>query len=214
MGRITKGILGGFSGRVGNVVGSRIFSIDVIRSYQPDVSNPQTESQVAQRTKFAFLVEYLRRILPILRIGWNNAATKMSAWNAAVSYNIHQAVTGTSPNYQMVYANMRIGQGPLVGVEGQLLSTPAGGGISLEWLDNSGEVGAESTDLFYGVVYNETKDNFAINTGDHDRVAGACLFEKDSWETGDVCYGWGFFITEDGSQISDSVYFGTGSIQA
>jgi len=54
MARITKGILGGFRGKVGNVVGSSIFGIDVMRAYQPDVRNPRTESQTTQRQKILF----------------------------------------------------------------------------------------------------------------------------------------------------------------
>ncbi len=212
MGKISKGILGGFSGRVGTVVGSRIFTIDVMRSYQPDVRNPRSAGQMAQRNKFAFLVAFLRRILPILRTGWGKAASKMSAWNAALAYNILNAVTGTSPNFQIGYANLKISEGALTGFSGPLFTVPVGGGVSLEWMDNSNQGDALDTDLFYGVVYNVTKDNFVIQTGANTRQDGACAFDYDNWEAGDVCHGWGYFISADGAKVSDSVYFGTDSL--
>ena len=52
MGTIKKGVLGGFSGKVGTVVGASWKGIDYIRSLPASVKNPRTEGQVTQRTKF------------------------------------------------------------------------------------------------------------------------------------------------------------------
>ena len=46
MGIIKKGILGGFSGKVGNVVGASWKGIDYIRSLPSTVRNPRTPRQV------------------------------------------------------------------------------------------------------------------------------------------------------------------------
>lgn len=210
MGKISKGILGGFIGRVGTVVGSRIFSIDVIRSYQPNVKNPKTESQQAQRGKFGFLVSFLRRILPVLRIGWGKAASKMSAWNAAMSHNFFNAITGTHPDYAIDYPQLKLAEGALTGFYNPLLSCIASKNVTLEWLDNIGMGDAKATDLFYGVLYNSLKDQFSISSGAIDRSDASCLFEMDEWDAGDTIHAWGFFTSEDGSKVSDSVYFGTG----
>lgn len=53
MGVISQGILGGVSGKVGNVVGASWKGIDYLRIKPSNVANPRTEGQVSQRTKFA-----------------------------------------------------------------------------------------------------------------------------------------------------------------
>ncbi|MDD3723512.1 MAG: DUF6266 family protein, partial [Lutibacter sp.] len=52
MGTIKKGILGGFSGKVGSVVGSTWNGISYMRSLPASVKNPRTEKQMSQRSKF------------------------------------------------------------------------------------------------------------------------------------------------------------------
>lgn len=49
MGKIMQGILGGFSGKVGTVVGGTWKSISYIRSIATSVANPRTEKQLRQR---------------------------------------------------------------------------------------------------------------------------------------------------------------------
>lgn len=48
MGKINQGILGGFSGKVGNVIGGNWKGIDYMRVKPASVANPQTEGQVNQ----------------------------------------------------------------------------------------------------------------------------------------------------------------------
>lgn len=47
MGTIKKGILGGFSGKVGTVVGSSWKGIAYMRSLPQNMKNPRTEGQVS-----------------------------------------------------------------------------------------------------------------------------------------------------------------------
>ena len=53
MGIINQGILGGFSGKVGPIVGFRWKSNYYIRARAAKVSNPRTPKQQEQRGKFA-----------------------------------------------------------------------------------------------------------------------------------------------------------------
>ena len=51
MGKIGKGILGGVSGKVANVVGASWKGIDYLRAKPQSVANPRSVLQVNQRTK-------------------------------------------------------------------------------------------------------------------------------------------------------------------
>ncbi|MPM74213.1 hypothetical protein SDC9_121198 [bioreactor metagenome] len=70
MGRIKKGALGGFSGKVGNVVGASWKGIDYIRSWPAKVNDPKTKEQLKQRGRFSITLDFLRTITPVLRIGF------------------------------------------------------------------------------------------------------------------------------------------------
>ena len=66
MGIINQGILGGFSGKVGPIVGFRWKSNYYIRARAAKVSNPRTPKQQEQRGKFATAFSFLKAIKPSL----------------------------------------------------------------------------------------------------------------------------------------------------
>jgi hypothetical protein len=94
-GVILQGILGGFSGKVGPVVGGKWKDIDYMRSYVIP-SNPNTAGQQAVRLKFSNLVATARDLLPsILQPFWDPFYSGMSGFNAFISQNYANAsVTG------------------------------------------------------------------------------------------------------------------------
>ena len=59
MARITKGILGGFSGKVGLVVGASWRGQDIIRSTPKPSSKPPSEKQLLQQLKFRLVIDFL-----------------------------------------------------------------------------------------------------------------------------------------------------------
>ncbi len=62
MGTISQGILGGVSGKVGNVVGGNWKGIDYLRIMPASVANPQTEAQMDQRSKFVTVLNFFNRL--------------------------------------------------------------------------------------------------------------------------------------------------------
>lgn len=89
MARIKQGILGGFSGRVGNVVGSSWKGIDVIKSMPLSVSNPKTTAQTNQRNKFAGVVNFASQInAAVIKPLNDRFALRQSGYNAFVARNI------------------------------------------------------------------------------------------------------------------------------
>jgi hypothetical protein len=88
MGIIRQGILGGFSGRVGNVVGSSWKGIAYMKSLPLSVANPRTAGQVAQRTMFgsAAIIGSIM-LAAIVKPLWDRFAQRMSGFNAFVKRN-------------------------------------------------------------------------------------------------------------------------------
>lgn len=58
MGTFKKGILGGFSGTVGTVVGSTWRGMDVMRSRPKKSGSAPTPEQLLQREKFALAMRF------------------------------------------------------------------------------------------------------------------------------------------------------------
>lgn len=97
MGTIKQGILGGFSGRVGTVVGSTWKSVHYMRALAVSVNNPNTEKQQSQRNKFSTALNFLKTMTPFVRIGYKNYTKDQSAFNAAMSYILKTQQQETEP---------------------------------------------------------------------------------------------------------------------
>ena len=92
MGKIKKGILGGFSGKTGTVVGGSWKGIDYMRSLATSVANPKTSAQVTVRTNFSALVSIMSDANSLLKVSNWNDAKKQSAFNAGVRINYDNAI--------------------------------------------------------------------------------------------------------------------------
>ncbi len=92
MGIIKQGILGGFSGKVGKVVGGAWKGIDYMRSLATSVSNPKTKPQVTVRENFSTIAKIMANANPLLQKSNWRLTKKQSAFNAAVRINYNNAI--------------------------------------------------------------------------------------------------------------------------
>ena len=89
MGIIRRGILGGFSGKVANVVGSSWKGIAVMRALPLSVTNPKTVGQVEQRSAFSIISKFASSILTVwVKPLWDRQAQSMSGYNAFIQQNV------------------------------------------------------------------------------------------------------------------------------
>ncbi len=89
MGKFYNGVLGTMTGKVGGVVGRTWKGINTVAAYQPNVSNPRTNLQVAQRAKMAAITLFASQInTSIIKPLWDRFAKGMSGYNAFIQNNI------------------------------------------------------------------------------------------------------------------------------
>jgi hypothetical protein len=89
MGKFYNGVLGTMTGKVGGVVGRTWKGINTVAAYQPNVSNPRTNLQVAQRKKMAAITLFASQInTSIIKPLWDRFAKGMSGYNAFIQNNI------------------------------------------------------------------------------------------------------------------------------
>lgn len=70
----TNGLVGGVTGKIGNVIGYYRRGNFLARAYNPHTTNPRTRLQRLQRTRWITLMNFLRPFLPTLKIGFGYAA--------------------------------------------------------------------------------------------------------------------------------------------
>ena len=207
MGTIKKGILGGFSGKVGTVVGGSWKGISYMRSLPQKVKNPRTEGQVSQRSKFAITMYYLKPMTAFLRTGWKLYAHRQSPINAAMSYALANAITGAYPDYDIDPSKVLVSRGSLATAV-NANANDAGGSIDISWDDNSGVSNAKQTDKALIAIANPTKGEAVTITTGEERMTGYQNVAIPADWSGDEVQVYLGFISEDGKEVSNSVYLG------
>lgn len=142
MGTINQGITGGFSGKVGTVIGGSWNGVDYMRGIPAHMDNPKTVAQQNQRAKMTTIVRFLRPMTEFLRIGFKKQAVKMSAFNAATSWNLAHALNGAYPEFEIDYSQVMVSQGKLPGAQSPQVSYAGNGRLTFIWEDNSMDKGA------------------------------------------------------------------------
>ncbi len=113
MGKYENGILGGFNGKVGNVVGSTWKGISYMKA-KPNKGNRKTsEKQMIQRAKFLFATNFIQPLNPIIQIGFRKLDIHKSPKNAAMSDLLNYAITGDYPSFGIDFRNLKLSKGSL-----------------------------------------------------------------------------------------------------
>ena len=207
MGTIKKGILGGFSGKVGTVVGASWKGISYMRSLPQHVKNPRTDGQMSQRSKFALALNILKPMTAFLRTGWKLYTHRQTAFNSAMSYTLANAISGAYPDYAIDPSKVLVSRGSLATAANASVAA-AGGNIDISWTDNSGVGSAKQTDKALIAVLNTTKGEAITDTAGAERTEGTQTIIVPADWSGDEVQVYIGFISEDHREVANSVYLG------
>ncbi|HEY3369337.1 MAG TPA: DUF6266 family protein [Prolixibacteraceae bacterium] len=206
MGVYKQGILGGFSGKVGTVVGSFWKGICTMRALAASVSQPNSPAQLEQRAKFKAAIDFLKPLTAFLRVGFKSQAIKMTEFNAAMRYTIANAITGAYPVFDIDYSKALVSCGNLTGALNPVAAAVAGVGIDFTWDDNSQSAGALPDDKVLLVVYNPAKQLAISVEAGNTRVSGAQSVNLPSFFEGDEVQCYIGFQNANQSVVSNSQY--------
>lgn len=209
MGIINKGILGGFSGNVGPVVGSTWKGITYMKSLPSKKSKTSSVKQIEQQLKFSLVVHFLQTMTALLEITFRNYANEMTAFNAAFAYNILNAVTGNSPDFEIDYPKALVSRGSLPNGGNPTAAKGTGDNIVFTWTDNSGTGNALATDKTILVIYCKELDSTVYTSGNTTRDAGTETLDLSAYHLKTI-ETWIAFTDADDKDASNSFY--TGSI--
>lgn len=210
MGKANQGIFGGWTKKVGNVVGRIVQGQNVYSIYQPNVSNPRTEEQQQNRAKFTLLSRFMSAMLPALRLGFRNldGYERGSAYSAALGYNSKlNIVTGVYPNYEILVNKAVISEGSVA-----LPYDPSGsfadGEYTATWADNSGQGDAEASDIAVVVAYNQQRKVCVVGVQTAKRSDRSAKVSIPTEWTGDTGNAYLFMMRERNRTNSMSVHLG------
>ena len=203
MGVIKRGILGGFSGRVGNIVGSSWKGIAIIKSLPLSVANPRTAGQVAQRNKFTITVALASTILSFfLKDMWDRFASEMSGYNSFMSKNVELVSSDESALYEDFITSVGKMSETVASSVTALASEEE---MSINWVDDSGTGLKLATDVVYAFAFGNDLSNILKCAATVTRAAGTIAIESSTaLVEGDKLFYCLAFRRADGTVVSDS----------
>lgn len=204
MGQIKQGILGGFSGRVGTVVGSSWKSVHYMRALAVSISNPRTLKQQVQRNKFTTSMSFLKAITPYVRVGYKGYSQNVTPFNAAMSYILRHGITGDGLNLTVNYPRVLVARGSLMPAF-NAAATSTGGKVSFTWTDNSETGDALSTDIAMPLVYNKAKGEAIYSMDAATRADGKAELELPSSWADDALAVYLAFRSDNGERMANSI---------
>lgn len=208
MATFLKGITGAYSGKVGNVVGSRWRNVDYIRSLPRPSGKPASPAQLTQRARFAMAVAFLSPIKDLLNLGFSDSEqATATGYNVALSHLLRTGMTGDYPEVEIDYTKVQISRGSLATPVGLDFSETGPGEVTVSWQPLTNSFNAFADDSVVVLVYNTDKAFFSVYE-DAEREDGSLLFELPEAFSGDELEAWVFMGHRDGKLTSNSLYAG------
>jgi hypothetical protein len=192
---------GAISGRHGSAVAANTKNGKSILKIFKAPSNPNSEKQVAQRTKFGFVNSELSSMRELFKISFGSTLGK----NQAVSFAMKDAVIGVSPDFTLDYSKLKISSGSLYGSGVVSAVKNAGTTVKVDWnyTDLTGNTANDGVNLaFYNVDSKEAllKQNMVL------RDLGTVNVELPAIWAGQSVHCWIYFSSPDGKLNSNSQY--------
>lgn len=212
MAKLNLGVLGGFSGTVGTVVGViKQNGDDVIRAKTKIRRVSNTEAQVNQRLKFGLVTRFIKPLNSIISIGFRGVAGKqMNPNNYACKVALKQAITGTTASdFALDYSKVLMSDGGL-NRPSAASAELASGVVNFHWGDNSQTSTGDSTDKVVLLVYNVDNKEISYSVGATTRADGEGSLPLPYHEVGDQLLTFMFFQSaSDPLQVSQSQFLGS-----
>lgn len=212
MATFNKGILGGFSGKVGNVVGAHWRGLNIMRSVPPRRGPGGTPEQLMQRRKFTTVVQFLQPIRAFLNRYYGENQGVKSRFNLATAYHLQFAVDYVDPDFEMRYNRVMVSKGDLPGAEGLTVSPMAGQVLAVSWTDNSSQSQAQSTDALLVVVFCPVLNLFTVFDNVAERSDTSVQLTLNQVLQNEEVYIWVGFTSPALKKSATSVYAGSVTI--
>lgn len=207
MGTISKGILGGFSGKVGNVVGGNWKGIDYMRSKSAKRNFNPSQAQLEQQAKFGMSVRFVQSMSGLVEQTFRNYAVKQTGVNSCMAYVMKNALAGVYPTYTITYSDVLVSRGDLPNALAPTVAASPGSIATFSWSDNTGVGIAKDTDTAILVAYCPATNQCIYSTAGAQRSSLTDSLNLLTF-SGQVVKTYIAFASLAGRNIASSIYTG------
>lgn len=211
MGKLTDGVFGGFSGKVGKVVGYSIGGEELLRRVpRRNPNRVPTEKQLVQQIKFGLVMAFLLPIKEVVGEYFSQRNAAKSRFNLAVGYNLTNAVMDAGGGvFELDFNKVLVSKGDLRGMENGAVVAQPDHVLDLSWTDNSGQGSAAATDLLIAVIYSPEQNLFQMfNPAAATRGDGSAQLAMPVYYSGNEVQVWASMISADKKTAANSSYLG------
>lgn len=215
---IEQGIVGGFSGKTGPVVGARVRGKDTMRALPRKSSKPRSRAQLIRQSRFKVGIGFITRAQSIFKIGYQQNKVLMTPANKAFQHIDRDAIIGEYPDFKINYAKVQWTDESryqaLQGMMNPLVTPLPMYEVKLEWelfgggTDSTNEID-KAVILFYSPVH-----RMFISEMDVTRGMKSATIPLPTIFAGSEIHGWAFFVSEDGTKLSPTAYLGLIELKA
>lgn len=207
MASFQKGILGGFSGKVGTVIGGNWKGIDYMRSKGVNGNKNPTLPQLTQQLKFKLCINFVQTMAGLVAISFKPFAVQKTGINSALSYTLQNAVLGVYPLFTINYPSVLVSRGDLPNALGPSVVMGAGSQLTYSWTDNSGVGNAAPNDKAILAIFCAAFNQCIYTTIGADRNAITDTINLTTF-AGQVVETYIGFISANGKSVATSIYTG------
>ena len=216
MATINRGILDGFFGKVGTVVGSFWKGIPVMRAYVRRIHDRKNTAQQLVRARFTALTEMASAFLSAIRIGLHNDASlcQTTEGNVFVRKNWGAVQASVADGVTVDYTGITVAHGSLTGVQfgTAQFDTPQQVDVTFDTLEEI--EGTSLDDLVYLFVYCPDAKCGVMAAPVKRSVKRISVMVPSLWN-GMKVHLWGFTLgdgLDNAGTLSNSSYIGSGNI--
>lgn len=209
MARQTEGFLGGFNGRIGNIVGYRWKGVWCVRARPGHMHNPRTEKQMEHRGMFKEEVRLASRMGQAVTLGLRTLADEadMTAHNVFVSLN-QQAFSLVDGRFTVDYPTLRLSAGPAAPVAFGEAAVDSGNTLTISFEKNPLRLtAADNYDYVYLYAYSHELQMGFLSAPVHRREKRIAISLPDIF-AGKELHLYGMTQNQQG-QMSETIYAGS-----
>lgn len=195
MARLDQGLLGGYSGKLGTTVGATWKGINVVRTYQKNVANPNTQAQVEQRQLFRDVTQFASFFLGnLVKPFWDRQAKQMSGFNAFVSTNVKsmKEIGVFDPE------SLIIGEGRMTNIDIEFILDAESNEIFATWDSEPLPLFGKHEDKLYLLAFNFSGEPVGYSLGKDDRQEGSTSFVLNDQFLSNECIVVWAWLSDDG----------------
>ncbi len=206
MGKYEVGVLGGFDGKIGTVVGARWKGISYMRHKGRKSRKPRSQAQLEHQAKFKCVSDFVQNFSELLMTCYTDTP-EQTPINQAFSDIYAGALIGQYPAFGLDYSKIALCEGTLHNANNLAASANGNGSVEFSWTDNTNGPRAKASDKAVLVVYCPELDEAVYTLAGAERSTGSDTLNVMNF-TGKTVETWIAFLSADGKLASSSYYTG------